>query len=137
LLISGTPNIFFKAFYKGTYVGKALRKMSNSKAVPDGLNSQECERNTRWSKLSIPYIPKRDVVQESFAIDHTTSMMKLTLAGKLELRVLVWAHVTPKQFLTHVQAALDAIRQKVLLEPYEKACLDEKVSGSWQRPMRP
>ncbi len=36
------------------------------------------------------------------------------LPHKVELHVPVWLKGTPKQFLVHVQQALDAIRQKGL-----------------------
>mgnify|MGYP006201314701 FL=1 len=52
--------------------------------------------------------------------------MKLTLPGKVELRVSVWSHGTPEQFLMHVQAALDAVRQKGLDGAYDKACKEEE-----------
>ena len=52
--------------------------------------------------------------------------MKLTLLGKAELRVSVFSHGTPEQFLMHVQAALDAIRQKSIDGAYDKACKREE-----------
>eukprot|EP00804_Cyclotella_cryptica_P019249 CCRYP_006145-RA/>CCRYP_006145-RA protein AED:0.47 eAED:0.41 QI:0/0/0/0.5/1/1/2/0/578 len=101
--------------------------MITSKAVPDGLKSQECERNLGQNKPPVPYIPERDVVQDALAVDTTASTMKLTLPGKVELRVSVWSHGTPEQFLMHVQAALDAVRQKGLDVAFDRVCKDQKV----------
>ena len=53
--------------------------------------------------------------------------MKLTLPGKVQLRVSVWLHGTPKQLLMHVQAVINAVRQKGLLKACKKACTDKKV----------
>ena len=60
---NGVPKSFFKALI-GTHLGAALRRMSHSKAVPDGLKPQECKRNVAHSKPPIPYIPEKDVMQE-------------------------------------------------------------------------
>ncbi len=98
-----------------------MRRMSTIKAVPHGLKSQECKRNPGWSKPPAPYIPKRDVIQDALAVDTTTNTMKLTLPGKVESRVSMWSHRTPEQVLMHVQAALDAFRQKGLDGAYENA----------------
>lgn len=52
--------------------------------------------------------------------------MKPMLPCKVELRVSVWRHRTPKQFLIHVEAALDAVGQKGLDATDDKACMEEK-----------
>ena len=76
------------------------------------------------SKPPIPYIPKKDVIQE--AINSSANMLKLTLPHKGELLVPVWSKGTPEQFVVHVQQALDAIGQKGLLTAYEKAGKDKE-----------
>jgi hypothetical protein len=60
----------------------------------------------------IPYIPKKDVLQE--VVDSSANMLKLTLPHKVEWYVPLWSKGTPEQFLVHIQQALDAIRQKGL-----------------------
>ena len=99
--------------------------MSHAKVAPEGLKPQECERNSGRSRPPIPYIPKKDSIQE--AVDSSANTLKLTLPHRVELRVLVWSEGTPEQFLVHVQQALDAIRQKGLLAAYEKAKKDKEV----------
>ena len=71
------------------------------------------------SKPPILYIPKKDVIQE--AVDSSANTLKLTLPHKVELRVPVWSKGTPEQFLVHVQAALDTIRQKGLQSAWLRA----------------
>ena len=83
------------------------------KTTPDRLEPQECKRNVRGSKPPILYIPDKDVIQE--AVDSSANTRKLTLPHKVELCVKVWLKGTPKQFLVHIQQALDAIKQKSFL----------------------
>ena len=45
---------FYKAFFVGTPLGIALWNIKMSKAVPDGLKPQECERGSGWVKPPIP-----------------------------------------------------------------------------------
>jgi len=61
--------------------------MSHGKVAPEGLKSQECERNVGKSKSPIPYIPQKDVIQE--AIDSSANMLKLALPHKVESQVPV------------------------------------------------
>jgi hypothetical protein len=77
-------------------------------------------------KPPIPYIPKKDVIQE--AVDSSANMLKLTLPHKVELHITVWSKGTPKQFLVHVQQALDTIRKKGLQSALDKVKTD-KGSG--------
>ena len=98
--------------------------MSHAKVAPEGLKPQECERNAGRSRPPIPYIPKKDVIQE--ATDSSTNTLKLMLPHMVELRVPVWSKGTPKQFLVHIQQALNAIRQKRLQTAFEKAIKDKE-----------
>ena len=98
--------------------------MSHAKVAPEGLKPQECERNAGRSKPPIPYIPKKDVLQD--AVESSANTLKLTLPHKMELRVPVWSKGTPEQFLVHVQQALDVIRQKSLQTALEKAIKDKE-----------
>jgi len=101
------PQRVFKALNLGTHLGDAAARMSHTKVAPDEFKPHECERNAGRSKPPIPYIPKKDVIQE--AVDSITNMLKLTSS---------W---TPEQFLVHIQQALDAIRQIGLQTALEKA----------------
>ncbi len=98
--------------------------MSHAKVAPEGLKPQECERNVGRSRPLIPYIPEKDLIQE--ATDSSTNMLKLMLPHRVELHVPVCLMGTPKQFLVHVQQALDAIRQKGLQTALEKAMKDKE-----------
>ena len=75
----------FKALFIGTRLGAAAIRMSHAKVAPEGLKPQECEKNASRSKPPIPYIPKKDVLQE--AVESSTNTLKLTLPHELELRV--------------------------------------------------
>jgi hypothetical protein len=103
---------FFKALFIGTCLGAALKRMSHSMAVPDGLKPQECEWDAGWSRLSVCYIPEMDMIQE--VMDSTANTLKLTLPQKVELCITVWSKGSPDQFLVHIQQVLYAIRQKSL-----------------------
>jgi hypothetical protein len=98
--------------------------MSHTKVAPEGLKPHESEWNTGRSRPPIPYIPKKDVIQE--AVDSSANMLKLALPHKVELRIPVWSKGTPEQFLVHIQQALDAISQKGLLTAHEKAEKDKE-----------
>ena len=89
-LMNGTSKSFFKALFIGPHLGAALRRMSHSKAVHDGLKAQECKRNVvRVSHpFHIPYIPERDLFQEE--PDRSANTLKHTLPHKVELHVPVW-----------------------------------------------
>ncbi len=76
------------------------------------------------SRPLIPYNPEKDVIQE--AVDSSANTLTLTLPHKVELCIPVWSKGSPKQFLVHVQQALDAIRQKGLQTAFEKAIKDKK-----------
>ena len=78
-----------KALFIGTCLSNILKRMGTTKAVPERLNSQECKRNPGQSNPPILYIPKRDVVPESLAIDNIANTMSLAVPGKVELRVSV------------------------------------------------
>lgn len=89
-------------------------KAKHVKGTPDGVKH--------------PFLryQKRDLIQDAWAVDNIANTMKLTLLGKIELSVSVWSHRTTEQFLMHVQAVLDASRQKCLDMAYDKSCVEEK-----------
>jgi hypothetical protein len=65
------PKSFFSGPIHGTPLGTALKRITHSKAAPDGLKSP------------ILYIQEKDELQE--AVDATANTIKLTLPDKLEL----------------------------------------------------
>ena len=66
--------------------------MSHAKVAPERLKPQECEQNVGRSKPLIPYIPKKDVLQE--VVDSSANTLKLTLPHKVELHVPIWSKGT-------------------------------------------
>ncbi len=56
---------FFKSWFLGTKLGQALKIMSASKAVPEGLKNQECKKGNRKKRPPFPYMPIVDEVQEA------------------------------------------------------------------------
>jgi hypothetical protein len=63
-LLEGPSKSFFKFFFLGTKLGQTLQVMSTSKAVPEGLKNQECEKRNRKKRPPILYMPVVDEVQE-------------------------------------------------------------------------
>ena len=68
--------------------------MGHTKVAPEGLKPQDCERDAGRSKPPIPYIPKKDVIQE--AVDSSVNTLKLTLPHKVELCAPIWSKGTPE-----------------------------------------
>jgi hypothetical protein len=65
-------------------------------------------RARKWTEEATNLIhPEKDELQET--VDSTANTIKLTLPGKVELRVSVWSHGTPEQFIMHIQQAVNAI----------------------------
>ena len=80
-----------KKFFQGPVcwdpLGKALENLKMSKAFPEGLKPQECERGSGRARPPIPYIPEKDDLNEA----GESATIKLTLPTKVELRVPVWS----------------------------------------------
>jgi hypothetical protein len=100
---------------------QGLHIISLAKSVPKGLNPQEC----KWTKLRepppVPYIPKKDKVQEEAA-----NLRKLQIKTLLEkdttLNFLVWhENGTREAFLMHVTAVLDAMKKCGHFNNYDRA----------------
>ncbi len=63
--------------------------MSASKAVPEGLKSQECKKGNWKKRPPIPYVPIVDEVQEAVAKGKEYSY-KIKLPDKTEFSVPIW-----------------------------------------------
>ena len=122
--MDSAPKSSFKALFYDTSLSAAARSMSHKKVAPEGLKPQECKRNVVRSNPPIPYIPKKDVIQK--AVESGANMLKFTLLHKMELRIPVWSKGTPKQFLVHVQQALETIRQKGHQSALKKVIKDKE-----------
>ncbi len=81
-----------------------LHTMSLAKAAPNGLKDCECEIMALRERPPIPYVPKKDSVQEmvsSFKDNHLKTLIK----EGTELQVPIWHSGTRKAFLIHVESA--------------------------------
>jgi hypothetical protein len=95
--------------------------MSLAKSVPDGLKPQECKHTKLREPLPIPYIPKKDKVQEECARLRNLQI-KTSLEKDTTLNFPVWQkNGTQEAFLVHVMAVLDAIKKHCHFKDYNKA----------------
>ena len=94
--------------------------MSTSKAVPEGLKNQECEKGNRKKRPPIPYVPMVDEVQEAVSKGKEYSY-KIKLPDKTEFSVPIWDTGTQEAFLIHVQQAKSACKRKGLFKDYDDA----------------
>ncbi len=95
--------------------------MSLAKSVPERLRPQECERMKLREPPPIPYIPKKDKVQEEIARLRNLQI-KTSLEKDTTLNFLVWhENGTQEAFLMHVMAVPDAIKKCGHFNDYGKA----------------
>jgi hypothetical protein len=118
--LESPPKSFFKSFFLGTKLGQALQVMSTSKAVPEGLKNQECEKGNRKKCPPIPYVPVADEVQEAISKGKDFSY-KIKLSNKTEFSVPIWDTGIQEAFLIHVQQAKRACKRKGLVQDYDDA----------------
>jgi hypothetical protein len=95
--------------------------MSLAKSVPEGLNPRECKQTKLCEPLPVPYIPKKDKVQEEVA-----NLQKLQIKTSLEkdtmLNFPVWhKNETREAFLMHVTVVLDALKKRGHFNDYDRA----------------
>jgi hypothetical protein len=91
------PKSSFKSLSLVTNLDQALQAMSTSKAVPEGLKNQECEKGNWKKHPPIPYIAVVDEVQESVAKGKEFSY-KIKLPNKIEFSVPIWDTGTQEDF---------------------------------------
>jgi hypothetical protein len=95
--------------------------MSLAKSVPKGLNPQECKQTKLRVPPPVPYIPKKDKVQEE-----VTKLQNLQIKTFLEkdttLNFPVWhENRTCEAFLMHVMVVLDAMKKRGHFNDYDRA----------------
>jgi hypothetical protein len=88
-----------------------LLTMSLAKAVPDGLKDWECNRITLPERPLIPYVPKKDSVQETVSALKAESL-KTQIGEGIEPCISIWHSGTCKAFLMHVGSAMDTIEKR-------------------------
>ena len=113
------PKSNFKSLLT-TSLRQKIIAMSNSKAVPEGLKDQECEKGSRAKRPPIPYVPVIDPVQD---VVNTTKEhpMKIKLPDKTEIQVPIWHQGMPKAFSIHVREALSTCKRKGYFSKYQEA----------------
>ena len=102
---------FYKALFQGPELGKALKRMSLSKAIPEGLKSVECKCGIGGKTYPICYILEQYPIQEALETKHQTMFFKHTLPSGSEMRMTRWESGTSKHFLIHVRRAIHAIEE--------------------------
>jgi hypothetical protein len=58
--------------------------MTLAKAVPDGLKDRKCEKSTLRERPPIPYVPKKDCVQETVSA-YKDNHLKTQIGKGMEL----------------------------------------------------
>jgi hypothetical protein len=95
--------------------------MSLTKSVPNGLKPRECKCTKLREPSPVPYIPKKDKVQEEVA-KLRNLQIKTLLEKDTTLNFPVWhENGTREAFLMHVTAVLDAIKKHGHFKDYDKA----------------
>jgi hypothetical protein len=95
--------------------------MSLAKSVPKGLKPRECKHTKLHELQPIPYIHKKDKVQDKVARLRNLQI-KTSLQKDTTLNFPVWhKNGTRKAFLMHVMAVLDAIKKQGHFKDFEKA----------------
>jgi hypothetical protein len=95
--------------------------MSLSKSVPEGLNPRECKRTKLREPTPVPYIPKKDKVQEEVA-KLRLLQIKTSLKKDTTLNFPIWQeNGTREAFLMHVTAVLDSMKKRGHFSDYDKA----------------
>ncbi len=95
--------------------------MSLSKSVPEGLNPHKCERTKIREPPPVPYIPKKDKVQEEVA-KLCQLQIKTSLEKDTTLNFSLWQeNGTREVFLMHVMAVLDTMKKRGHFSNYDKA----------------
>jgi hypothetical protein len=95
--------------------------MSFAKSVPKGLNPRECERTKLHEPPPVPYIPKKDKVQEEVA-KLRNLQIKTSLEKDTTLNFQVWhENGTREAFLKHVTVVLDTMKKHGHFKDYERA----------------
>ncbi len=80
-----------------------------AKAVPEGIKDRECKRFALQERPPVPYVPKKDSVQDMVSLLKSDQSLKTTIGADAELRLPIWHCGTRKALLMHVSLALNAI----------------------------
>jgi hypothetical protein len=100
---------------------QGLRMMSLANAVPKCIRDKECKRFTLQKCPPAPYVPKKDLVQETLSTPKSDQSLKTTMGEDAELCLLIWQCGTCKAFFMHVRTALDTIKKQGIFKAYKEA----------------
>jgi hypothetical protein len=95
--------------------------MSIAKAVPESIKDRECKGFALQERPPVPYVPKKDPIQETVSLLKSDQSLKTTIGVDAELRLLIWHCGTRKAFFMHVSSALDAIKKRGTFKAYKEA----------------
>jgi hypothetical protein len=91
------------------------------KAVSKGIRDKECKRFALSERPPVPYVPKKDPVQEMVSALKNDQSLKTTIWEDAELRLRIWHCGTCIAFLMHVSAALNAIEKRGTFKAHAEA----------------
>jgi hypothetical protein len=117
--LNETPHSPFKKLIDST--PGLLQGLHLAKSVPKGLNPQECKQTKLREPPPVPYIPKKDKVQEE-VVKLQNLQIKTFLEKDTTLNFPVWhKNKTHEAFLVHVTVVLDAIKKCGHFNNYDRA----------------
>ena len=95
--------------------------MSMSKMVPNHLKPRECKRTKLREPPPVPYVPEKDKVQDEVSKKRNMEI-KTTIKKDTTLNLPIWQeNGTHEDFLMHVTAVFNAIKNCGHFEDYDKA----------------
>jgi hypothetical protein len=120
--VSKAPRSAFKKLNISTpSLLQGLRTMSLAKSVSNRLKPHKCKRTKLREPPPVPYIPKKDEVQEKVA-KLRNLQIKTSSEKDITLNFPVWhKNGTQEAFLMHMTAVLDAIKKRGHFNDYDKA----------------
>jgi hypothetical protein len=83
--------------------------MSLANVAPDGFKNCECKRITFHEHPLVPFVPKKDIVQETVSALKNYQSLKTLIGEGTELRHPIFHCGVRKAFLMDVGSAMDAI----------------------------
>ena len=93
---------------------------SKAPAATNGLKDHKCEKKDLREHPPIPYVPKKDSVQETVSAFKDNHLKTLINKGT-ELRAPIWHSGVHKAILIHVGSAQEAIKKKGYFQSYEES----------------
>jgi hypothetical protein len=88
-----------------------LHTTSLAKALPDGLKDGEWKKNALHECPLIPYVPKKDCVQETVFF-FKDNYLKMQIGKGTELQVPIWHSGVHEALLIHMGSAPEVIKRK-------------------------